>query len=49
MILHNSDPYGSQSITIPFEESVSVESLAQKRNFKKSFIDAVAKVADIKK
>jgi hypothetical protein len=49
MILHNSDPYGSQSITIPFEESVSIKSLAQKTNFKNSFIDAVAKVADINK
>ena len=45
----NLDPFGSRTITVPFEESSDVNLLAQKKNYKKIFIEKVASTADIRR
>lgn len=49
MTFPNLDPFGSQEITIQFEEDGMAAKLARKTTFKKAFIDAVVKIADIKR
>ena len=47
MMFRNLDPYGSQKITIMFEQDGILKTLGEKE-FKKSFIEVVARVAGIK-
>ena len=48
MAFPNLDPFGSQEITIQFEEDGMAAELARKKEFKNTFIDTVVEIANIK-